>query len=73
IVCDIWDPSLLPVSPSNLLIIHIVWSHSAHAQFVCFFLGRVHVISTGTISTVQTERQGSCILLEQNENYSYKL
>ncbi|CAI9606892.1 unnamed protein product [Staurois parvus] len=33
----------------------------------------VHLISTGPISTVQTEGQGSCILLEQNENFSYKL
>ncbi|CAI9624704.1 unnamed protein product [Staurois parvus] len=38
-----------------------------------FFLGRVHVISTGPISTVQTEGQGFCILLEQNKNSSYKL
>ncbi|CAI9554118.1 unnamed protein product [Staurois parvus] len=38
-----------------------------------FFFGRVHVISTGPISTVQTEGQGFCILLEQNENSSYKL
>ncbi|CAI9617077.1 unnamed protein product [Staurois parvus] len=37
-----------------------------------FFLGRVHVISTGPIRTVQTEGQGFCILLEQKEN-SYKL
>ncbi|CAI9555441.1 unnamed protein product [Staurois parvus] len=36
-------------------------------------LGRVHVISTGPISTVQTEGQGFCIHLEQNENSSYKL
>ncbi|CAI9567415.1 unnamed protein product [Staurois parvus] len=36
---------------------HRVWSHSAHAQFY-FFLGRVHVISTGPISTVQTEVRG---------------
>ncbi|CAI9602446.1 unnamed protein product [Staurois parvus] len=41
-----------------------MWSHSAHAQFdvYChrgFFLGRVHVISTGPISTVQKEVRGS--------------
>ncbi|CAI9585218.1 unnamed protein product, partial [Staurois parvus] len=28
-----FDPPLLPVPPSCLLIRHIVWSHSAHAQF----------------------------------------
>ncbi|CAI9544403.1 unnamed protein product [Staurois parvus] len=33
-----------------------------------FFFGWLHVISTGSISTVQTEGQGSCILPEQNEN-----
>ncbi|CAI9554928.1 unnamed protein product [Staurois parvus] len=38
-----------------------------------FFLGRVHVISTWPISTVQTEGQGFCILLVQGENSSYKL
>ncbi|CAI9587503.1 unnamed protein product, partial [Staurois parvus] len=30
---DFSDPPLLPVSPSYLLIRHIVWRHSAHAQF----------------------------------------
>ncbi|CAI9554302.1 unnamed protein product [Staurois parvus] len=35
-----------------------MWSHSAHAQgFV--FLGRVHMITKGPISTVQTEVRGS--------------
>ncbi|CAI9539092.1 unnamed protein product [Staurois parvus] len=40
-------------------------SHSAHAQFgvYCyrgfFFFGRVHMIRTGPISTVQTEVRGS--------------
>ncbi|CAI9555370.1 unnamed protein product [Staurois parvus] len=38
-----------------------------------FFFGRVHVISTAPISTVQTEGQGFCILLQQNKNSSYKL
>ncbi|CAI9619450.1 unnamed protein product [Staurois parvus] len=38
-----------------------------------FFLGRVHVISTGPTSTVQTEGQEFQILLEQKENSSYKL
>ncbi|CAI9536123.1 unnamed protein product [Staurois parvus] len=41
-----------------------------------FFLGRVHVISTGPISTVQTEGQGSCSLIgqsEENENSSYRI
>ncbi|CAI9576062.1 unnamed protein product [Staurois parvus] len=33
----------------------------------------VHVISTGPISTVQTEGQVFCIILEQNENFSYKI
>ncbi|CAI9592957.1 unnamed protein product [Staurois parvus] len=37
------------------------------------FLGRVHVITTEPISTVQTMGQGFCILLEQNENSCYKL
>ncbi|CAI9540039.1 unnamed protein product [Staurois parvus] len=52
------------LSPSYLLIRHNVWSHSPHAQFgvhcwrFFFFLGRVHVISTGPISTVQTEVKG---------------
>ncbi|CAI9575716.1 unnamed protein product [Staurois parvus] len=35
-----------------------------------FSIGKVHVIRTGPISTVQTEGQGFCILLEQNENAS---
>ncbi|CAI9619439.1 unnamed protein product [Staurois parvus] len=35
-----------------------MWRHSAHAQFSFFFLGRGHVISTGPISTVQTEVRG---------------
>ncbi|CAI9538199.1 unnamed protein product [Staurois parvus] len=38
-----------------------------------FFLGRVHMISTGPISTVQTEVRGPAILLDQKENSSYKL
>ncbi|CAI9549363.1 unnamed protein product [Staurois parvus] len=38
-----------------------------------FFLERVHVISTGPISTVQTEGQGFHILLELKENSSCKL
>ncbi|CAI9589208.1 unnamed protein product [Staurois parvus] len=41
-----------------------------------FFLGRVHVISTGPISAVQTEGHRSCSLIGQlgeNENSSYKL
>ncbi|CAI9551108.1 unnamed protein product [Staurois parvus] len=42
-------------------------------EFLVGFFGRVHVISTGPISTVQTEGQGFCILLEQKENSSYKL
>ncbi|CAI9593675.1 unnamed protein product [Staurois parvus] len=37
-----------------------------------FFHGRVHVISTGPISTLQTEGQGFCILQKQKEN-SHKL
>ncbi|CAI9595735.1 unnamed protein product [Staurois parvus] len=32
-----------------------------------FFLGRVHVISIGPISTVQTEGQGLCSLIGQSE------
>ncbi|CAI9609389.1 unnamed protein product, partial [Staurois parvus] len=41
-----------------------MWSQSAHAQVVyigreiIFVLGRVHVISTGPIRSVQTEGQG---------------
>ncbi|CAI9607008.1 unnamed protein product [Staurois parvus] len=42
-------------------------------SLVFFSLGRVHVISTGPISTVQTEGQGFHILLEQKESSSYKL
>ncbi|CAI9592803.1 unnamed protein product [Staurois parvus] len=42
------------------------------ARYVLFF-GMVHVISTGPISTVQTEGQRMYILLEQKENSSYKL
>ncbi|CAI9597929.1 unnamed protein product [Staurois parvus] len=45
-------------------------------SLVFFFLGRMHVISTGPISTVQTEGQGLCSLIGQsgeNENSSYKL
>ncbi|CAI9615852.1 unnamed protein product [Staurois parvus] len=41
-------------------------------SLVCI-VERLHVISTGPISTVQTEGQGFCILLEQKENSSYKL
>ncbi|CAI9604317.1 unnamed protein product [Staurois parvus] len=40
------------------------------------FLGRVHVNSTGPISTVQTEDPGLCSLIGQlgeNENSLYKL
>ncbi|CAI9563028.1 unnamed protein product, partial [Staurois parvus] len=55
---DFSDSPLLPVFPSYRLIRHIVWIHSAHAQRI-FFLGRVHVISTGPISTVQTEVRGT--------------
>ncbi|CAI9563032.1 unnamed protein product [Staurois parvus] len=39
-------------------------------SLVFFFLWRVHVISTGPISTVHTEGQGFCILLEQKESSS---
>ncbi|CAI9564997.1 unnamed protein product [Staurois parvus] len=31
-----FDPPLLPVTPSYFLIGHIVWSHSAHAQFCVY-------------------------------------
>ncbi|CAI9561155.1 unnamed protein product, partial [Staurois parvus] len=34
---DFSNPPLLPVSPSYHLIRHIMWSHSAHAQFGFFF------------------------------------
>ncbi|CAI9546812.1 unnamed protein product, partial [Staurois parvus] len=54
---DFSDPPLLPVPSSYLLIRHIVYRHSAHALFF-FFLGRVHVISTGPISTVQIKVRG---------------
>ncbi|CAI9620139.1 unnamed protein product [Staurois parvus] len=30
---DISDPPILPLSPSYLLLRHMVWRHSAHAQF----------------------------------------
>ncbi|CAI9588046.1 unnamed protein product [Staurois parvus] len=43
------------------------------AREVFFFLEKVHVISKGPISTVQTEGQRIHILLEQKENSSYKL
>ncbi|CAI9599564.1 unnamed protein product, partial [Staurois parvus] len=56
---DFSDPPLLPVSPTYLLIRHIVWSHSAHVQLGIFFFGRVHVISTEPTSTVQTKVRGS--------------
>ncbi|CAI9571704.1 unnamed protein product [Staurois parvus] len=58
-----FDPDFL--SPSYLLIRHtVLCGDTAHAQFGVllgkfFFLGRVHVISTGPISTVQTEVRGS--------------
>ncbi|CAI9612135.1 unnamed protein product [Staurois parvus] len=45
-------------------------------RFFFFFFGRVHVISTGPISTVQTEGKGLCSHIGQselNENSSYKL
>ncbi|CAI9617939.1 unnamed protein product [Staurois parvus] len=34
---DFTDPSLLLVSPSYLLIRHILWSHSAHSQFGVYY------------------------------------
>ncbi|CAI9550964.1 unnamed protein product [Staurois parvus] len=55
---DFSDPPRLPVSPSYLLIRHIMWRHSTCSIWCVFLLGRVHVISTGPISTVQTEVQG---------------
>ncbi|CAI9588318.1 unnamed protein product [Staurois parvus] len=55
---DFSDPPLLPVSPSYHLLRHIVWKHSAHAH-LCVLLERVHVISTGPISTVHTEVRDS--------------
>ncbi|CAI9615881.1 unnamed protein product [Staurois parvus] len=46
-------------------------------SLVCFFFSmRVHVISTGPISTVQIESQGLCSLIgqsEENKNSSYML
>ncbi|CAI9548021.1 unnamed protein product, partial [Staurois parvus] len=62
--CLILTSLILPFF-QYLLIRHIVWSHSAHAQRF-FFLWRVHVISTRPISNVQTG-QGFCILQEQKE------
>ncbi|CAI9546998.1 unnamed protein product [Staurois parvus] len=45
------------------------------ARKFIFFFRRVHVISMGPISAVQTEGQGSCSLIGQsgeNENSCYK-
>ncbi|CAI9565139.1 unnamed protein product [Staurois parvus] len=42
------------------------------ARLFVFFLVRVHVISTGSISTVQTEVRGSASS-EHKENSFYKL
>ncbi|CAI9554764.1 unnamed protein product [Staurois parvus] len=56
------DPPLLPVSPSYLLIRHRVETLCTSSVWCVllevfgFLLGRVHVISTGPISTAQTER-----------------
>ncbi|CAI9605689.1 unnamed protein product, partial [Staurois parvus] len=54
------DPPLLPVSTKYFLIKQRLWGKLHMLSLVCiarvfFFLGRVHVISTGPISTVQTE------------------
>ncbi|CAI9552899.1 unnamed protein product [Staurois parvus] len=78
------DPPLLPQSPFHLLIEQSLWDKLHMLSLVCiareifffFFLGGVHVISTGPISTVQTLGQGSYSLITQsgeNGNSSYKL
>ncbi|CAI9599724.1 unnamed protein product [Staurois parvus] len=43
------------------------------AREVFVFLGRVHVSSTGPISTVQTEVRGSAFFQSRNKTTSYKL
>ncbi|CAI9537413.1 unnamed protein product [Staurois parvus] len=60
------DPLLFSVSIAHLLIRHILWRHCTCLiwcvlleVFFFFFFGRVHVISTGPISTSQTEVRGS--------------
>ncbi|CAI9545392.1 unnamed protein product [Staurois parvus] len=59
------DPPLLPQSPIHLLIEQSLGDKLHMLSLSFFFLGRVHVISTGPISTVQTEGQGSCSLTGQ--------
>ncbi|CAI9552698.1 unnamed protein product [Staurois parvus] len=62
------------MSPIHLLIEHSLGGKLHMLSLVC--VARVHVISAGPISTVQTEGQGSCSFIGQsgeNDNSSYKL
>ncbi|CAI9556072.1 unnamed protein product [Staurois parvus] len=59
---DFSDPPLVQMSAlirqtEPIALLHML-SLVCIAQKVVFFLGRVHVISTGPISTVQTEVRG---------------
>ncbi|CAI9569544.1 unnamed protein product, partial [Staurois parvus] len=63
---DFSDPPLLPVPPSCLLIRHIVWSNSAHAQFGVFFSWESPCDQHTTNQQCPDRGQGFCILLEQN-------
>ncbi|CAI9571079.1 unnamed protein product [Staurois parvus] len=58
------DPPLLPLSPFHLMIEHSI-GNTLHMPRVFIFLGRVHVTSTGPISTVQTKGQVLCNLIGQ--------
>ncbi|CAI9623951.1 unnamed protein product [Staurois parvus] len=68
------DPPLLLLFPIQLLIEQSLGGKLHTLKFV--FLGKVHMISTGPISTVRIEGQGLCSFIgqsEQNENPSYKI
>ncbi|CAI9613444.1 unnamed protein product [Staurois parvus] len=52
------DPPLLPVSPKYLLIEQRLGASCTCSVLCFFFLGRVHVIRTGQISTGQIEVRG---------------
>ncbi|CAI9557037.1 unnamed protein product [Staurois parvus] len=79
---DFSDPPLLPVHPFYLLIRHIVWRHSAHAQFGVYLLERVFISWDSVFQHRANQHcpvRGSGVMqpligqLEQKKNSSYKL
>ncbi|CAI9558965.1 unnamed protein product, partial [Staurois parvus] len=71
LILTISNPPLLPVSPSYLLIRHIVCSHSSHAQFDVYFSWESACDQHRANQHCLERNQGFCILLEKTPPTSF--